>query len=120
MKRETRGLFEISFFESSGGPKYPNFTPKMKIFVFAVDGAFLHRQSPFLVCKLLGRGGRERQRDFLKFAFLDIQGPKMPKLGTKNEKFRIFTVDGALLYELSPVLVCQLLGMCKQHHSIPK
>ena len=86
-KRKTKGFCEIRLFRPPGGPKIPKFVTKNGIFsFFAVQGAFLHGSSPFLVCKLFWGGRIGKQKDFSKFAILDPQGaPKCRNFVPKME-----------------------------------
>ena len=88
--RPEKGFCEIRLFRPPYAPKTSKnpeiLVPKIGISFFAVQGAFLHGSSPFLVCKLLWGERRGRQKDFAKFAFLDPQGtPKCRNLVPKME-----------------------------------
>ena len=67
--------FEFGLFRPPGAQKCPNLVPKFKNFIFVVEGAILHRSSPYLVCKLFGSGLKKR-----------------PKFGTKIENFSVSLV----------------------------
>ena len=88
---EDKRIFRYLPFWTPRGPKIPKFVTKNGIFsFFAVQVAFLHGSSPFLVCMLLWGGRRGRQKDFTKFAFLDPRGPQNTQIWYQKWNFQFF------------------------------
>ena len=77
--------------------------------LLAVQGAFLHQLSPFLVCRLVIRLFCGSFNDFEKISFF---GSKTAKLGTENMHFQYKSVFSSAGHVSSPIITIFGLQAC--------